>query len=265
MKRVLNIVKAPASKAAPVYRCSKPVEVPSSFSLEHAAPPTRDQGQEGSCGGQSATEVMYGYRNLHITKPIVPLDTLFSANDIYWRARARMGETQEDSGVDNVALATAMVRDGMCEERFRPYNDEDFQAEPTPVQSVNAGLHKLGAYHLVTSTRDMCEVLFSKYPMVLGVTLYSSFMDEQAERTGIIPMPKPGESIEGGHDMSVWAYDKSMKIGSAIGAIKLLNHWSDTWGCPGGPYGQRGYCWMPMDLIDRHSLDTIVAHFGKPW
>lgn len=266
--RILNMQRAGISEKDAIYHAAKPLQIPDSFSMEAYAPVARDQGNEGSCGGQSATELLYGVRNKYFhTMKYQTYDptTLFSANDIYWRARNRMGDTSQDSGVDNRNLGMSIVKDGMCREESRPYSDTDWKTEPNEEQNEEATHNKLGAFHFVLTTREICEVLYSGYPLIIGLDLYSSFMDNDAANKGVIPMPKAGEAIEGGHDMTVWGYDLNMKIGNSKGALKLLNHWGTDWGTLGGPGKQRGWCWIAMDLVERSHFDTITGHFGKPW
>jgi len=266
--RVLNIVKTKPDVRDRFFRVAAPVATPRRYSLEAFAPPTRDQGQEGSCGPQSGTEVYYGVRNLYWSQMKYPTharETLFSANDLYWRVRNRMGAVERDDGVDNRALALSLCKDGMIPEEMRPYNDEEWKVSPTELQNDEARHNRLGSFHFVRSARDLCTVIASGYPAIVGMTLYSSFMSDAVTRSGLVPMPKRGEHDEGGHDMSAWAYDMDMKIGRSVGAVKMLNHWGDAWGCASAASGERGYCWVPFDLIDRAQLDTVTLHFGRPW
>lgn len=53
---------------------------------------------------------------------------------------------------------------------------------------------------------------------------------------GVCPMPKPTESVEGGHAVVLVGYDDPKK------AFLVRNSWGDAW-------GMRGYFWMPYAYV----------------
>lgn len=258
-QRVFNIVKAPPDSRDLVFKASRPTPIPDSFSLQAFCPPVRDQGAEGSCGGQTATEMLYLLRNKYwqYTNQKLPSATLFAANDIYWRARKRMGDTQDDTGVDNRQLMLAMKNDGCCTEALRPYS-LDWRAEPSAEANAQAAQNRIGAFHFAKNSRDMCEIIASGYPLVIGIDVFMSFMGDSVSQTGLVPMPVNGEVNEGGHDILGHSYDLKLQIGRSVGAIKCQNHWGKNW-------GQQGHFWLPLDYLDQYALDCPTAHFGKAW
>ena len=72
---------------------------------------------------------------------------------------------------------------------------------------------------------------------VIGISVYSSFESATVAKTGIVPLPKPTESLLGGHAVLLVGYDdvKSRWI--------CMNSWGSTW-------GRLGTCVFLLVLID---------------
>jgi C1A family cysteine protease len=90
------------------------------------------------------------------------------------------------------------------------------------------------------------------WPITVGFTVYESFMSDQVANTGIMPIPKPGEQVQGGHEVLCLGYDAPSKL-----AI-IQNSWGDSW-------GQKGYFMMPFEVLTASDTDLWMTHTGKPW
>jgi C1A family cysteine protease len=83
---------------------------------------------------------------------------------------------------------------------------------------------------------------------MFGFTVYTSI--SQAETTGEIPIPKPGETVAGGHAIVTAGYDDSKVIRnrpggpSTTGAFLIRNSWGAGW-------GMAGYGWLPYEYVTR--------------
>ena len=51
------------------------------------------------------------------------------------------------------------------------------------------------------------QPISSGYPFVVGFTVYDSFESNEVAKTGILPLPSPGEKVLGGHCVLVVGYD----------------------------------------------------------
>lgn len=60
-----------------------------------------------------------------------------------------------------------------------------------------------------------------------GFTVYESFESDAVAKTGIVPMPEPGEQVLGGHAVVIAGYDDSEQM-----AI-VRNSWGTGWGLAG--------------------------------
>jgi hypothetical protein len=67
----------------------------------------------------------------------------------------------------------------------------------------------------VGSWEDMQLALMEGFTVMLGGTVYSSF--SQAETSGIVPMPRPGEGLLGGQIINLISFDREKDLGWAIG------------------------------------------------
>jgi C1A family cysteine protease len=67
-----------------------------------------------------------------------------------------------------------------------------------------------------------------------------SFESAAVAASGVVPMPKPSESVVGGHCVVAVGYDNTKRV------FIIRNSWGTTW-------GQKGYCTMPYEyLLDAH-------------
>lgn len=60
-------------------------------------------------------------------------------------------------------------------------------------------------------------IMMEGYTVMVGGTIYSSF--SSAESTGVVPMPKVGEDLLGGHIMNLVAFNRTQETGTAIGNL----------------------------------------------
>jgi C1A family cysteine protease len=72
----------------------------------------------------------------------------------------------------------------------------------------------------------------------MGFTVFDSFEDS-ASNGGHVPYPKPTESVQGGHAVTIVGYDEKKDEG---GSFLFKNSWGPDW-------GERGYGWIPMSTL----------------
>ena len=71
--------------------------------------------------------------------------------------------------------------------------------------------------------------------------------------TGLVPMPKAGETPIGLHCMLMGAYDPAWDI--------VMNSWGDWFGLP----KRKGFCAFPRGYLEKHGYDfwTIFVNSNK--
>ncbi len=92
-------------------------------------------------------------------------------------------------------------------------------------------------------------------PVVIGVTLFSSFNNYSSQRTGWITMPLPGEQISGGHAMLIVGYDYEKKL------FLVRNSWGVSW-ASANEWGYSGHAIIPFAYIQKYADAgfSIIKH-----
>lgn len=185
-----------------------------------------DQGNLGACGAFTAAAALL-FEMLQAGVPAVIPSRLF----IYYATRRLMGTLDQDSGVTNRDLLKALKNYGWCDEALWPYRIDRFRDRPPEEAIAQAAARKITEYKAVPQDpAQMKGCLAEGNTIVFGFTVYESF--EDAERTGRVAVPGPGERTIGGHDVLLVGHD------DAAGVYKFRNSYDDSW-------GDRGYGYMP--------------------
>jgi C1A family cysteine protease len=205
-------------------------------------PDVYDQGQLGSCTGNAWAALMqFERRRLGHTPDFVPA-RLF----IYYEERVIENSVGQDSGAQLRDGAKALANNGAPPETDWPYDISTFTEAPTAQMTADAASHKAVAYGRVTQTAPQCKAtLAGGNPFVFGFTVYASFESQAVAQSGIVPMPKSGEQVVGGHAVMACGYDDSAQM------FLIRNSWGTGW-------GQNGYFQMPYAyLLDHHLASDL--------
>ena len=193
-----------------------------------------DQGETSSCVA-NAIAGSYEYWVRRDTKQEYDVSRLF----VYYNARWRNGDQNEDSG-SVIQLAMQGLKEfGACSENRWPFqkplllekpNRDAYQeAAQTKIKEMNQVPNDLTAWK---------QALASGYPVVFGILLFESF-DQANQRGGVVPMPSPeeaGRESHGGHAMTAVGYSDREQV------FIVRNSWGDQW-------GDNGYCYMPYNYV----------------
>lgn len=203
------------------------LKLPKKVDLRAEMPPVQDQGQLGSCTAHALVAYM---SFLYPTKP------RFSRLFVYYNERVLEGTVDQDAG--------AMIRDGVktlnkqgaCKESLEPYQVNAFTKEPSATAYKDALKSTVASYYRISSLNALKAALSDGSPVVFGFTVYQSFEGEDIAKTGIMPMPKRGEQVLGGHAVLAVGYDDSKQC------VIVRNSWGRYW-------GEKGYFYMPYAFI----------------
>ncbi len=222
--------------------------------------PLLDQGALGSCGPNTADEVLTFDEKVQLL-PVTYASRLF----IYWYTRYLMGTVDQDSGVDNRTMLKALATYGFCSEALWPYADDDttFKTQPNATAIASALANKITSYAAVAQTLAQMEgCLASGFPFIFGFDCFEQIESDQAASNGILTMPS-GQPI-GGHDVSIVGYSTvqatGVKPGNVwpAGTFKFRNHWSNQ---DGSPWGDGGYGYIPFAYATgAHASDFWVIN-----
>lgn len=204
--------------------------LPAETDLTALMPPIYDQGQLGSCTANAIAAAFDTARSKQGEAFETP-----SRLAIYYNERKMEGDVSQDGGAAIRDGIKTLKVDGAGPESLWPYNIAKF-AEVPPAKYVKEALkfEALSYARVVNSVTAKQQVLAAGRPFVFGFTVYQSFESAQVARTGILPMPEPGEQQVGGHAVVANGYKT---IGNHL-YWRVRNSWGATW-------GDRGHFWMP--------------------
>ena len=228
------------------FRLKDVAQLPPKVDLSESWGSILDQGDLGSCVSNSVAycvRYVLGKEKMPVYDP--------SRLYIYYFGRVIEGDSlTEDTGLYIRSGFSSVAKYSVCSERNWPYFVERFTHEPSEYAQNAAKQHKTWEYLAVgQSLQELKSCLADGYPISFGMTVFSSFMSGYVAATGKVPMPNfQTEQQVGGHALTIVGYDDDTKL------FKIVNSWSDSW-------GDKGFCYMPYDLI----LDeSYVSDFWTP-
>jgi C1A family cysteine protease len=162
---------------------------------------------------------------------------------IYYGEREIEGTINEDAGAeirDGLKVVNTL---GVPHETLWPYDITRFTVKPAAAAYTDGESHQaLGYARVAVKTVAVKAALAAGFPVVIGFTVYSSFYDIGAD--GFMRVPKPSESVEGGHAVLCVGYRRMKapwdRYAKDYGIY--LNSWSESWGHAGAFYAPFG--WM---------------------
>jgi C1A family cysteine protease len=194
-------------------------------------PPVYDQGQLGSCTGNAIAGAMEYERDRQGLSEFAP-SRLF----IYYNERALEGTVSSDSGAvirDGIKVVNT---DGVCPETLWPYDVGMFAVKPPKRCFVAAQADRAVQYLAVQTLGDLKDAISSNLAVVFGFTVYESFESQAVAQTGVMPMPKRGETTVGGHAVVAVGYSDPKSN------VIVRNSWGASW-------GDHGYFYMPYQYL----------------
>ena len=208
--------------------------LPPKVDLRDGFPPCYNQGQLGSC---TANAIAGALQFLEIKEgsavPVMP-SRLF----VYYNERALEGTEGSDSGAQIRDGIKTVAKRGFCAEQMWPYDISKFAQKP-PLTCYRAALKDRVSQYLRldhTVVAQLLTCLAGGYPFVFGFSVYESFETPRVATTGVVPMPRMGERVIGGHAVVACGYDLKTS------RFTVRNSWGARWGIG-------GYFTMPFGYL----------------
>lgn len=205
----------------------------------HTVAPCYDQGQLGSCVGNSCA-FAYDYEQRKQGEKGYTPSRLF----VYYNARAIEGTIKSDAGCEIRDGIKAVAKLGAPPETLWHYTITKFATKPS-VSAYAAGKKRRALKYARVENRGTSEyiraALAGGLPVIIGMSVYASFESQGVTQSGVVPMPAASEEMLGGHSMALVGYKAD-----AAGGIEFItrNSWGKSW-------GDGGYCYLPEAyLID---------------
>jgi len=232
MKRAYGYRPDRADERDYLYRRSA-AALPKSVDLRAKMPPVWDQGQLGSCTAfalTGAVAFLHGFVGSQLW--------------LYYKERALEHDTKEDGGAEIRDGIKVLAKEGLPPEEAWPYDISKFAKRPPKAANAAAKQELVSGYRRLAGVADYLDCLAAGSPFVIGITVYESFESDAVAASGVVPMPKPGEQVAGGHAICVCGYDPAHFI--------VRNSWGADW-------GQKGYFLLPRAYL----ADANLA--GDAW
>lgn len=211
--------------------------------------PIVDQGWLGSCTANAVGGFREGLE-VEDGRVVHPLSRLF----LYYHSRAVIGRESTDSGAYLRDAIKVLAKMGMPLESDWEYNQSRFTVKPPLEVEESAKKYRIAEYHRVDTIDDLFSALADGHNVVVGVMLWESFYRTSSD--GNVPLydPANGDMPLGGHAMLACGY-RTVEDGKR--EVLMRNSWGEDW-------GDKGYCWMPMEYQYLYSdMWTGVANL-KP-
>ena len=216
------------------------IPVPLKVDYTSQMTPVRDQKDEGTCVAFASVVGVKEYEDQkEYRKPIK-----LSPRYVYSFCKKFDGFPDEEGTYPRIAMKM-LLKYGVCPESFWPYRP--FQSnDHKPGADLKAKTYRIKAYARMKTLLEMKRSLMVNGPFLAGVRVYDSWFTPKAQKTGLIPMPKKGEEIAGGHAICIVGYDDPRKL------FKFKNSWSKKW-------ADKGYGYLPYAYIQKYCQDAWSA------
>lgn len=221
--------------------------LPPKVDLRKGCPPIYDQGGLGSCTANAIGAGFQFDQKKQGLKSFIP-SRLF----IYYNERDIEGTVNQDSGAYIRDGIKSVNKLGVCPETMWPYDGSEYPPNPRLTLKPSAKCYTEAKKHVVVQYARVARTesqlkgcLASGYPFVYGFTVYESFEGNKVAKTGVVPMPKTGEEMLGGHAVIAVGYDDKSR------RFIVRNSWGTGW-------GMKGYFTMPYGyLLDGNLSDDF--------
>lgn len=196
---------------------------------------------QGSLGSCTANALAYAYDFDRVEQGLDP--TLPSRLFIYYNERVMINTVNTDSGARIRDGIKTMSRDGVCEETLWPYVKARFTEKPPKPAYDDAKQSTIKEYLRLDNRdlRSLKQCLAEGHGFVFGFSVYPAFEGDEVAKTGLVPMPKPGDKLLGGHAVFAVGYD------DAAGHFIVRNSWGKEW-------GDEGHFYIPYEYLINQNL-----------
>jgi len=166
---------------------------------------------------------------------------------VYFNERFLEGTIKKDAGALISDGMKSLVRWGICKESLWPYKIRQYKKQPPPEAFAEAVTRRIKEYAKVDQTEEAIEAtLAAGFPIVFGMTIYTTFESDEVAASGFVPMPECDiEECLGGHALLIVGYNRITRM------LKIRNSWGPEW-------GDKGYFYVSIDyILDRDLADDF--------
>lgn len=204
------------------YLALKKVTLPKFVNKLGTSNRIEDQGNLGSCTGNASTSAV---------EVILKLNTQLSRLMAYYNARTYINAVKEDSGAYIRDALKGLVKIGTSSETTWPYKISKFKTKPSAkayaqARDLTAAL-QVFEYARVENLTQLKQALAQGIPVVFGFAVSETF--DNLPKSCLLPLPKRGEQMLGGHAVVAVGYDDRPKVPY----VWVRNSYGNAWGLGG--------------------------------
>jgi len=207
--------------------------IPENIDLRDKFPLCFNQGEIASCTANAIVAV-YAYYDANF---------MGSRMFLYYNERQADNDIEDDKGSTLSQGIHVAENIGICSEEEWKYDIKLFDIRPPEKCYLEAKNHKANDYYHIEQTENAIKATLAKgYPILLGITVYESFENEEVAKNGIVSLPLPNENLLGHHAVVLVGYNNNNQW-------ILRNSWGTEW-------GDNGYFYLPFDYLTDQYLAT---------
>ncbi len=241
MKFALGCKKDPKDlRDIPMGLVLPAIPVPLSVDYTAQMTPVRDQKDEGTCVAFASVVGVKEYEDQKEYRKLIELSPRY----VYSLCKQFDGAPEEEGTYPRIALKM-LLHYGVCPESLWPYRPHQTN-DHKPSADLKAKIYRIKAYARLKSLLEMKRSLMVNGPFLAGVEVFDCWFTKKAQKTGLIPMPKPNDELQGGHAICIVGYDDKKKL------FKFKNSWSKKW-------ADQGYGYLPYAYIQKYCQDAWSA------
>lgn len=228
------------------YACATiGVGLPPVFSWRAQCSAPFDQGQTGSCTGQSTSKILQLRRAIE-GKPALPSHP--SQFFLYANARIAEGTLDQDAGATIRDVAMAATVNGFCDATVWPSdgaNPSDLLVKPSDAAYAAAKPEAGLSWAWINGKSNglinaLKTAIGAGDPVLFGISVYESFESDHVAKTGRVPLPHYWEQLLGGHAIAMVGWNDHIRC------FEFANSW--------GLWGDKGYGWLPYSYVTNQHL-----------
>lgn len=228
-------------------------QLPQLTDLRSFCPSIKDQQSLGSCFANAVVEAEEWFdRKAHAGRSI-NLSRIF----VYTLDNYLLGIKGDQGGYLRSAMQV-LAMFGAPPEQYWAYQESKLDVEPPAKLYAMAQNYKIDSYYRVVPPGVSGQAALDKllanlaagFPFVFGFTVYSSINDVGSN--GLIPFPKPNESVEGGHAVMCVGYDLARRV------FIIQNSWGKGW-------GDHGFGYLHFDYVLKNLADDFWTVLHANW
>ena len=189
-----------------------------------------------SCSANALSSMLTFVGNVE-KRPIPPPSRLF----IYYNTRKLDGTLPADGGATIRNAIKAVAKTGSCSETLWPYDATKAADEPpAPCYDDARSTRALQYFRLTQDLDHLRGCLAEGYAFMFGMQIYNQSF-AAAQTSGVLEMPKPGETVMGGHAVLVIGYDHTAQTFTVLNSL-------------GAKWGSAGYFTIPYAFMTDATL-----------